>query len=112
MVGVSLRCCSYSPVSTGLALLLWQALKKDFVHSRHGTSPSAQTQVDANGTTSDKIKTEQYDYDFFGIGGGTGGVRAARWSAMNFGGSQFPALPCAVSACLHQTSRSSSDLLL
>ncbi|DBA77148.1 hypothetical protein WJX77_010382 [Trebouxia sp. C0004] len=42
------------------------------------------TQV-ANGTTSDKGKTEQYDYDFFSIGGGTGGVRAARWSAMNFG---------------------------
>ncbi|KAL0050748.1 hypothetical protein WJX82_006234 [Trebouxia sp. C0006] len=43
------------------------------------------TQVVANGTTSDKAKTEQYDYDFFSIGGGTGGVRAARWSAMNFG---------------------------
>lgn len=43
------------------------------------------TQVAANGTTSDKGKTEQYDYDFFSIGGGTGGVRAARWSAMNFG---------------------------
>ncbi len=51
--------------------------------------PSAQTQVVANGTTSDKAKTEQYDYDFFSIGGGTGGVRAARWSAMNFG-----RLPC------------------
>ncbi len=50
--------------------------------------PSAQTQVAANGTTSDKGKTEQYDYDFFSIGGGTGGVRAARWAAMNFGESQ------------------------
>jgi hypothetical protein len=48
----------------------------------------AQTQVVANGTTSDNGKTQQYDYDFFSIGGGTGGVRAARWSAMNFGGSQ------------------------
>ncbi len=72
-------------VHAGLALLLWQAPKKDFVHSRHGTSPFAQTQVVANGTTADKGKTEQYDYDFFSIGGGTGGVRAARWSAMNFG---------------------------
>ena len=38
----------------------------------------------ANGT-SEADKGKQYDYDFFSIGGGTGGVRAARWSAMNFG---------------------------
>lgn len=89
MVGVSsvlllIFACKY--------ILVWYCCKRsrkilfilDTVHL-----PSAQTQVVANGTTSDKAKTEQYDYDFFSIGGGTGGVRAARWSAMNFG-----RLPC------------------
>ena len=38
-----------------------------------------------NGKSDQNDKAEQYDYDFFAIGGGTGGVRAARWSAMNYG---------------------------
>ena len=44
-------------------------------------------QSQANGKSDQESKTEEYDFDIFSIGGGTGGVRAARWSATNFGGS-------------------------
>ncbi|KAL3141576.1 hypothetical protein ABBQ32_004819 [Trebouxia sp. C0010 RCD-2024] len=39
----------------------------------------------ANGKPVQNGTTEEYDFDIFSIGGGTGGVRAARWSATNFG---------------------------
>ena len=49
-------------------------------------------QSQANGKPDQHGKTEEYDFDIFSIGGGTGGVRAARWSATNFGESDCKAL--------------------
>ncbi len=34
-------------------------------------------------------KDEKYDFDLFTIGGGTGGVRAARFASMDYGTSSF-----------------------
>lgn len=38
-------------------------------------------------------KDEKYDFDLFAIGGGTGGVRAARFASMDYGMSAVPLLP-------------------
>ncbi len=35
-------------------------------------------------------KDEKYDFDLFTIGGGTGGVRAARFASMDYGRQRMP----------------------
>lgn len=70
-----------------LAACLLPTQRKPAADGHHLKCYSRCVQIVANGT-SEAENGKQYDYDFFSIGGGTGGVRAARWSAMNFGKSQ------------------------
>ena len=83
MVGV---CLEMLPFGFGACFLLRVCPKqrKAAADGLHLPCNSRGVQVLANGT-SEAENGKQYDYDFFSIGGGTGGVRAARWSAMNFG---------------------------
>ena len=43
----------------------------------------------ANRTMASAAKDEKYDFDLFTIGGGTGGVRAARFASMDYGPSSL-----------------------